>query len=112
MDEGAFIHDEQVVNLDRPTSRCKRRRKYVESNVITENKSEIYGKNLEIITPGGDLDDDVVNTTQNAIHDRLQRDKLVHNGNTFNLNVWKLYRLTEVQEKYQIRKPHGLHVHT
>jgi len=36
---------------------------------------------------------------------------LVHNGHTFYLNVKQLYRKTEGQEKYQIRKPHHLHVH-
>ena len=66
---------------------------------------------MEIITLGGDLDDVVVKTTQNAIRDRLQRDKLVHNGHTFDLSVKQLYRPTEGQEKYQISKPHCLHVH-
>ena len=36
---------------------------------------------------------------------------MVHNGHTFNLNVKKLYRMSKGQEKYQIRKPHRLHVH-
>ena len=66
---------------------------------------------MEIITLGGDLDDGVVKKTQNAIWDRLQRDKLVHNGHTFDLNVKQLYRPMEGQEKCKIRKPHRLHVH-
>ena len=36
---------------------------------------------------------------------------MVHNGHTFYLNVKQLYRKIEGQEKYQIRKPHRLHVH-
>ena len=95
MDEGAFILDQQVVHLDTPSSRCKRRRQDVESNVIIENQSEIYGDSLEIITPDDYLDDGVVKTTQNSIHDRLQRDKLVDNGHTFDLNVKRLYRPTK-----------------
>ena len=66
---------------------------------------------MEIITPGGDIDDDVVETKHNSIQDQLQRDKLVHNGNTFDLNVKQLYRPMKCQEKYLIRKTHRLHVH-
>ena len=36
---------------------------------------------------------------------------MVQNWHTFDLNEKQLYRPAEVQEKYQIRKPHGLHVH-
>ena len=72
---------------------------------------EIYGDSLEIITPGSHLDDVVVNTIQNSIQDLLRMDKLVYNGNTFSLNVNKLYIPMEGQEKYQMRKPHRLHVH-
>ena len=36
---------------------------------------------------------------------------MVHNGHTFDLNVKKLYRPMECQEKYQNRKPRHLHVH-
>ena len=82
----------KVVHLDTPSSRRKRRQ-VVEPNVITENQSEIYGDSLGIITPGDDLDDGVVKTTQNSIWDRLRRDKLAHNGHTFDLNVKQLYRL-------------------
>ena len=45
MDEGAFIPDQEVVHLDTPASRRKRRKQYVKSNVITENQS----KNLGIV---------------------------------------------------------------
>ena len=99
----------KVVHLDTPCSRRKRRQD-VEPNVITENQSEISGDSLEIITLGGDLDDGIVNTTQNSIQDQLQSDKLVHNGHTFYLNVKQLYRPAEGSEKYQIRKPCRLHV--
>ena len=37
MDEGVFIPDQRDVHLDTPASRHKRRRKYVESNVIAKN---------------------------------------------------------------------------
>ena len=102
MDEASFIPDQQVVHLDTPTSRHKIRRQDVESNVNTENQSEIYGDSSEIITPDGDLDDGVVKTTQNAIQDRLQRDKLVHNGNTFDLNVNQLYIPTKVKRSIKL----------
>ena len=36
---------------------------------------------------------------------------LVDDGLTFQLNVKQLYKPTEGQEKYQIRKPHHLHIH-
>ena len=65
---------------------------------------------MEIITPCGDLNDGVVKTTQNAILDRLWGDNLVQNGHTFDLNVKQVYRSIEVQEKYQLSKPHHLYV--
>ena len=71
MDEGVFILDQRDVHLDTPASRHKRRRKYVESNVIAKNWSKIIGDNLEIITLCGGLDDGVVKTTNNAIRERL-----------------------------------------
>ena len=37
--------------------------------------------------------------------------KLVDDGHTFQLNVKQIYKHTEGQEKYQIRKPHHLHIH-
>ena len=40
----------------------------------------------EIITPSADLEDGIVKSTQNAIRDRLWRDKLANNGHTFELN--------------------------
>ena len=109
-DEVVSIPNQQVVHLNTIVSIYKRRQ-YVESNVIVENQSENSGDSLEIINPGGDLDDGVVKTTQNVIRDQLQKDKLVHNGNTFDLNVKQLYKPIEGQEKYQIRKPQCLHVH-
>ena len=90
-DEVVSIPDQQVVHLNTIVSRYKRRQ-YVESNVIVENHSENLGDSLEIINLGGDLDDGVVKTTQNVIRDQLQKDKLVHNGNTFDLNVKQLYK--------------------
>ena len=95
MDEGTFIPDQQVIHLDTPALRHRRRRQDVESNVITKNQSDNFGDSLEIITSGSDLDDGVVKTTKNSIRDRLWRDKLVYNGNTFDLNVKQLYRSTK-----------------
>ena len=48
-------------------SRHKRKRQAVESNLSTENQSEISRYSLKIITLGGDLDDGVVNITQHVI---------------------------------------------
>ena len=48
-------------------SRHKRKRQDVESNLSIENQSKISRYSLEIITPRGDLDDGVVNKTQNVI---------------------------------------------
>ena len=95
MDEGAFILDQKVVHLDTLDSRRKRRRQDVESNVITKNKSENSRDSLEIITPGGHLDGGVHNTMQNAIWDIFQRDNLVQNEHTFDLNFKQLYRPIE-----------------
>jgi hypothetical protein len=36
---------------------------------------------------------------------------LVDDGHIFQLNVNQLYKHTKGQEKYQIRKPHHLHIH-
>ena len=36
---------------------------------------------------------------------------MVQNWHKFDLNVKKIYRPMEVEEKYQIRKPHHLYVH-
>ena len=67
IDEGSFIPDQQFVHLNALASRHKRKRQDVESNLSTENQSEISRYSLEIITLGGDIDDGVVNTTQNVI---------------------------------------------
>ena len=67
IDEGSFIPDQQFVHLNALASIHKRKRQDVESNLSTENQSEISRYSLEIITPCGDLDDGVVNKTQNVI---------------------------------------------
>ena len=36
---------------------------------------------------------------------------MVYEGHTFQVNVKQLYKPTEGQEKYQIIKPHQLHIH-
>jgi hypothetical protein len=50
-------------------------------------------------------------TTQNSIRNRLRMTSLVDDGHTFQLNVKQLYKPTEGQEKYQIRKLHHLLTH-
>ena len=65
----------------------------------------------EIITPGVDLDDGIMKTTQNSIRNRMRMTNLVDDGHRFQLNVKQLYKHTEGQEKYQIRKPHHLRIH-
>ena len=64
----------------------------------------------EIITLDVDLEDGIIKTTQNIIRDRLRRNNLVDEGHEFLLNVKQLYKLIEGQEKYQIIKPHQLHI--
>ena len=50
-------------------------------------------------------------TTQNTIRNRKRMTKLVDDGHKFQLNVKQFYKPTKGQEKYQIRKPHHLHIH-
>jgi len=45
-------------------------------------------------------------TTQNVIQNQLWMANLVDDGQTFQMNVKQLYKPTEMQEKYQIRKSH------
>ena len=94
-----------------PSRQKKRKFVVTESNVIVQYESEYSGGSREIITPGGDLEDGIVKSSQNAIRDRLRRDNLVNNGHTYELNVNQLYRPTEGQDQYRIRKPHHLHIH-
>ena len=68
MVEGASIPYEGIVDLDGIPSRQKRRRSSSSnSNVIHEYESENSEGNREIITPGADLEDGIVKSTQNAI---------------------------------------------
>jgi hypothetical protein len=41
----------------------------------------------------------------------MRMENLVDDGHTFHLNVKQLYKPIEGKEKYQIRKPHHLHIH-
>ena len=49
----------------------------------------------EIITPGVDLEDGIMKTTQNVIRNRMRMTKLVDDGHTFQLNVKQLYKPIE-----------------
>ena len=112
MVESVSIPVEGIVDLEATPSRQKKRKSVVtESNVIAQYESEYSGGSREIITPGADLEDGIVKSSQNVIRDRLRRDKLVNNGHTYELNVNQLYRPTEGQDQYRIRKTHHLHIY-
>jgi hypothetical protein len=105
---------EEIVELDEThLNRKKRKAKVVDEEelIVTSEYHDGSPKgSREIITPGVDLEDGIIKTTQNTIRDRLRRNNLVDEGHTFLLNVKQLYKPTEGQEKYQIRKPHQLHI--
>jgi hypothetical protein len=50
-------------------------------------------------------------TTQNAIRNTFRMKNLVDDGHTFQLNVKYIYKPTEGQQKYPIRKSHHLRIH-
>ena len=109
---GFSIPNEGILDLDGTPSRQKMRIFIVsDSNVIPKCGIESSGGSREIITPGADIEDGIVNSTQNSIRDRLWRDKLVNNGNTFEFIVNQIYRPIEGKDKFRIRKPHHLHIH-
>ena len=65
----------------------------------------------ELITPGADLANVFIKTKQNSIWHHLAKTNLIEGGRSFQLNVIQVYKPDEGQFKYQIRKPHHLHVH-
>jgi hypothetical protein len=114
-DESIPIDYEEIIDLDETHLNHKRKKTNVdnvqEAIVSSEYYSESSKGSREIITPGVDLEDGIMKTTQNAIRNRMRTTNLVDDGHTFQLNVKQLYKPTEGQEKYQIRKPHHLHIH-
>ena len=77
----------------------------------SEGPSENSKSSREIITPGADLEDGVMKTKQNSIRHHLMKTNLFEDSRSFQLNVSQIYKPDEEQFKYQIRKPHHLHVH-
>jgi hypothetical protein len=114
-DESIPIDYEEIIDLDETHLNHKRKKTNVynvqEAIVSLEYYSESSKGSREIITPGVDLEDDIMKTTQNSIQNRMRMKNLVDDGHTFQLNVKQLYKPTKGQEKYQIRKPHHLHIH-
>jgi hypothetical protein len=105
---------EEIFELDETHLNCKKRKAKVvdeEEFIVTYEYHDGSPKgSREIITPGVDLEDGIIKTTQNTIRDRLRRKILADEGHTFLLNVKQLYKPIEGKEKHQIRKPHWLHI--
>jgi hypothetical protein len=114
-DESIPIAYEEIIDLDETHLNHKRKKINVddiqEAIASLEYYSEIPKGSREIITPGVDLEDGIMKTTKNDIQNRMRMVNLVDDGHTFQLNVKQLYKPTEGQEKYQIRKPHHLYIH-
>ena len=114
-DESILIDYEEIIDLDETHLNHKRKKTNVDNVQEAIVNSEYYSESpkgrREIITPGADLEDGIMKTTQNAIWNRTRTTKLVDDDHTFQLNVKQLYKTTEGKEKYQIRKPHHLHIH-
>jgi len=106
-----LVDDEDVTYLEE-----KRRRKLKVDHsqkvmANSEDPNENSKERKEITTPGANLDDGSIKTRQNVIRHHLTKTKLIEGSRTFHLNVNKIYNPSEGQFKYQIRKPHHLHVH-
>lgn len=65
--------------------------------VITSSQepSKTSKESREIITPGADLEDDIIKTKQNAIRENLTKRNLIDGGRTFQLNVKQTYKASE-----------------
>jgi hypothetical protein len=112
-DESILVDYEEIVDLDETHLKRKKTNVVDIQEVIVSSKyySEIPKGNREIITLGVDLEDGITKTTQNSIQNRMRTTSLVDDGRTFQLNLKKLCKPIEGKEKYQIRKPHHLHIH-
>jgi hypothetical protein len=118
-EESIPIDYEEIIDLDETHLNHKRKKTNVdnvqEAIVSSEYYNEISNESSkgsrEIITPGVDIEDGIMKSTQNSIQNRMRRTNLVDDGHTFQFNVKQLYKPTKGQEKYQIRKPHHLHIH-
>jgi hypothetical protein len=112
--ESIPIDYEEIIDLYETHLNHKRKKTNVdnvqEAIVSLEYYSESSKGSREIITPGAYLEDGIMKTTQNDILNRMRTTNLVDDGHTFQLNMKQLYKPIEGQEKYQIRKPHHLHI--
>ena len=105
---------EEIVELDETHLNHKKRKENVvdeeELIVISEDHDGSPNGSREIITLGVDIEYGIIKTMKNTIRDRLRRNNLVDESHRFQLNVKHLYKPTEGQEKYQIRKPQQFHI--
>jgi hypothetical protein len=86
-DESIPIDYEEIIDLDEIHLNHKRKKTNVdnvqEAIVSLEYYSEIPKGSREIITPGVDLEDDIMKTTQNVIRNRMRMENLFGDGHTF-----------------------------
>jgi hypothetical protein len=102
-DESIPIDYEEIIDLDETHLNHKRKKKNVDNVQQAIVSSEYYSESTkasrEIITPGVDLEDGIMKTTQNVIRNRMRTKNLVDDGHTFQLNVKQLYKPTKGKEK-------------
>jgi hypothetical protein len=97
-DDSIPIDYEEIIDLDETHLKHKRNK----SNVVDDEEvivnCEYYNESpkgsRKIITPGADLEDGIMKTTQNSIQNRLRTMNLVDYDHTFQLNVKLLYKPT------------------
>ena len=98
-DESIPIDYEEIIDLDETHLNHKRKKTNVDNVQEAIISSQYYSESLkgsrEIITPGVDLEDGIMKTTQNAIQNRLSMGNLVDDGHKFQLNVKQLYKPIE-----------------
>jgi hypothetical protein len=86
-DESIPIDYEEIIDLDETHLNHKRKKTNVddvqESIISLEYYSESPKGCKEIITPGADLEDGIMKTTQNSIQNRMRTMNLVDDGHTF-----------------------------
>jgi hypothetical protein len=79
-DDSIPIDYEEIIDLDETHLNHKRKKENVvddeETIVSSEYYNEIPKGSREIITPGVDLEDGIMKTTQNSIQNRLRMDEL------------------------------------
>ena len=86
-DDSIPIDYKEIIDLDETHLNHKRKKVNVdnvqESFISLKYYSEISKGIREIITPGVDLEDGIMKTTQNAIRNRKKMTNLVDYGHTF-----------------------------